>query len=99
MTGLDPETRFERHKYGVKDNHYVRCYGVRLRPDLFAELEPLPYAEAEGMGRGLGGALGSDGGVEGQKSRGGAGGWRIGAAASCCLAPGLGSLRGARCLA
>ena len=24
MTGLDPETRFERHKYGVKDNPYVR---------------------------------------------------------------------------
>jgi len=30
--GLDPQTRFERHKYGVKDNQYVRRYGVRLRP-------------------------------------------------------------------
>jgi len=27
MTGLDPATRFERHKYGVKDNHYVRRCG------------------------------------------------------------------------
>jgi len=24
MTGLDPETRFERHKYGVKDDPYVQ---------------------------------------------------------------------------
>ena len=24
MTGLDPATRFERHKYGVKDSRYVR---------------------------------------------------------------------------
>src|SRR5947208_16829288 len=47
MTGLDPETRFERHKYGVKDNHYARRYGVRLRPDLYAELNPMPYAEGQ----------------------------------------------------
>ncbi len=40
MTGLDPETRFERHKYGVKDNAYVRRYGMRLRPDLYAGLNP-----------------------------------------------------------
>ena len=54
MTGLDPETRFERHKYGVKDNHYVRRYGLRLRPDLYAELNPLPYAEAQRMEWGVG---------------------------------------------
>src|SRR2546425_4604244 len=49
MTGLDPATRFERHKYGVKDNRYVRRYGLRLRPDLYAGLNPLPYAEAQRM--------------------------------------------------
>jgi hypothetical protein len=49
MTGLDPEMRFERHKYGVKDNSYVRRYGVRLRPDLYAGLNPLPFKEAERM--------------------------------------------------
>src|SRR5437879_6150118 len=37
---LDPATRFERHKYGVKDNSYVRRYGVRLRPDLYAGFDP-----------------------------------------------------------
>jgi predicted GIY-YIG superfamily endonuclease len=61
MTGLDPETRFERHKYGVKDNHYVRRYGVRLRPDLYAELNPLPYAEAQRMEWVLARELRSDG--------------------------------------
>ena len=49
MTGLTPEIRFERHKYGVKDNSFVRRYGLRLRPDLFAELNPLPYGEAQRM--------------------------------------------------
>src|SRR5437016_2247839 len=61
MTGLDPETRFERHKYGVKDNHYVRRYGVGLRPDLYAELNPLPYAEAQRMEWVLARELRSDG--------------------------------------
>src|SRR5947208_10914182 len=33
MTGLDPATRFERHKYGVKDNRYVREESLRRRRD------------------------------------------------------------------
>ena len=61
MTGLDPETRFERHKYAVKDNAYVRRYGVRLRPDLYAGLNPLPYAEAQHMERVLARELRHDG--------------------------------------
>jgi len=61
MTGLDPATRFERHKYGVKDNRYVRQYGLRLRPDLYAELNPLPYAEAQRMEWVLARELRSDG--------------------------------------
>ena len=61
MTGLDPETRFERHKYGVKDNTYVRRYGMKLRPDLYAGLNPLPYAEAQHMERVLARELRNDG--------------------------------------
>ena len=61
MTGLDPEIRFERHRYGVKDNSYVRRYGVRLRPDLYAELNPLPYKEAQRMERVLARELRNDG--------------------------------------
>jgi len=61
MTGLDPEIRFERHKYGVRDNRYVRRYGVRLRPDLYAGLNPLPYAEAQRMEWVLACELRSDG--------------------------------------
>lgn len=61
MTGLDPSIRFERHRYGVKDNSYVRRYGVRLRPDLYAELNPLPYKEAQRMERVLARELRNDG--------------------------------------
>src|SRR6059036_3595305 len=61
MTGLDPATRFERHKHGVKDNSYVRRYGVRLRPDLYAGLNPLPYAEAQRMEKVLARELRNDG--------------------------------------
>lgn len=61
MTGLDPATRFERHQYGVKDNRYVRQYGLRLRPDLYAELNPLGYAEAQHMEKVLARQLRNDG--------------------------------------
>ena len=61
MTGLDPATRFERHRYGVKDNVYVRKYGLRLRPDLYAGLNPLPYKEAQRMEQVLAKQLRNDG--------------------------------------
>ena len=61
MTGLDPATRFERHRYGVKHNSYVRRYGVRLRPDLYEGLNPLPYAEAQRMEKVLARELRNDG--------------------------------------
>lgn len=61
MTGLDPAIRFDRHRYGVKDNSYVRRYGVRLRPDLYAELNPLSYKEAQRMERVLARELRNDG--------------------------------------
>ena len=45
-TGLAPEERFENHKCGYKANRYVTRYGLRLRPDLYACYNPMPYAAA-----------------------------------------------------
>ena len=61
MTGLTPEIRFERHKHGVKDNKYVMNYGLRLRPDLYEGLNPLPRKEAEYMEQTLAKQLRADG--------------------------------------
>jgi len=49
MTGLTPELRFARHKAGVKANRYVREYGLRLLPELFAWANPMPYEAAREM--------------------------------------------------
>ncbi len=46
MTGLPPIERFWNHKDGHKASRYVRRYGVRLLPELFAYLNPMPYAAA-----------------------------------------------------
>jgi hypothetical protein len=48
MSGLPPEPRFENHKKGIKGAWVVRRYGVRLLPELYAHLNPMPYdAEAQ----------------------------------------------------
>jgi hypothetical protein len=49
MTGLTPEERFERHKSGIQDSSLVRRYGLRLRPDLYEYLNPMPYEAAARM--------------------------------------------------
>lgn len=49
MTGLDPPTRFARHKAGVKANRFAKLYGVRLLPALYAVYNPMPRAAAEEM--------------------------------------------------
>src|SRR5438132_1123029 len=46
MTGLDPDLRFDRHKAGIQANAYVQEYGVKLRPDLYAVYNPMPYRAA-----------------------------------------------------
>lgn len=46
MTGLTPERRFANHKAGVKGNRYVLKYGLRLRPDLYAFFNPMPFNAA-----------------------------------------------------
>ena len=49
MTGLDPDARFDKHKAGIRSNRYVRLYGVRLMPELYAVYNPMPYAAAKDM--------------------------------------------------
>ncbi len=49
MTGLPVEHRFENHKHGYKSAWVVRKYGVRLLPELFAHLNPMPFEAAVQM--------------------------------------------------
>jgi len=48
-TGLSPEKRFARHKAGIQANGYVRRYGLRLLPALYAYANPMPYDAARDM--------------------------------------------------
>lgn len=49
MTGLSPEERLGRHKAGVKDSPLVRRFGIRLLPELYDHLNPMPYEAAVRM--------------------------------------------------
>ena len=49
MTGLDPDVRFDKHKAGIQANTFVRDFGVRLRPELYAVYNPMPYHAAVEM--------------------------------------------------
>jgi hypothetical protein len=49
MTGLTPETRFHNHKAGVKAASLVQRYGIRLLPELFDHLNPMPFEAAVRM--------------------------------------------------
>ena len=53
MTGLPVEHRFENHKHGYKSAWTVERYGVRLMPELFEHLNPMPYAAAAQMEKDL----------------------------------------------
>jgi len=46
MSGLPPEHRFENHKHGYKAAWVVEKYGIRLLPELYAHLNPMPYDAA-----------------------------------------------------
>lgn len=46
MTGLLPEERLANHKAGIKAASVVKKFGVRLLPELFAHLNPMPYDAA-----------------------------------------------------
>lgn len=49
MTGLDPDTRFDKHKAGIQANRYVKEYGLRLVPELYECYNPMPYEGAREM--------------------------------------------------
>lgn len=57
MTGLDPDLRFDKHKAGIQSNSYVRRFGLRLLPGLYAMYNPMPYEGARDMEVELGIAL------------------------------------------
>ena len=49
MTGLPVDHRFENHKNGYKSAWVVRKYGVRLMPELYEHLNPMPFEAAVQM--------------------------------------------------
>jgi len=53
MTGLPVEHRFENHKHGYKSAWTVKKYGIRLMPELFEHLNPMPYDAAAQMEKDL----------------------------------------------
>jgi hypothetical protein len=53
MTGLSPEERFEHHKAGIKDASLVRRHGIRLLPQHYEHLNPMPYEAAAQMEKDL----------------------------------------------
>ena len=46
MTGRSPETRFAQHREGYRSSRYPHCYGLRLRPELFENHNPMTYDNA-----------------------------------------------------
>ncbi len=46
MTGRSPELRFKQHKAGYKASRTVQNFGLRLCPELFAHLNPMPHDAA-----------------------------------------------------
>ena len=49
MTGLSPEERFANHKAGIKSAWAVNRHGLRLLPELYAHLNPMPFDAAVQM--------------------------------------------------
>jgi hypothetical protein len=49
MTGLTPDERFANHKAGIKDASLVKRFGLRLLPELYEPLNPMPFEAAARM--------------------------------------------------
>lgn len=49
MTGLSPQQRFANHKRGIKSASVVKRYGIRLLPELYVHLNPMPFEAAAQM--------------------------------------------------
>jgi hypothetical protein len=52
-TGLTPEERFANHKAGTKAAPVVTRYGIRLLPELYEHLNPMPFEGAVEMEKDL----------------------------------------------
>jgi hypothetical protein len=46
MTGLAVQDRFQNHKKGQKSARLVKRYGLRLMPELYEYLNPMPFEAA-----------------------------------------------------
>lgn len=46
LTGLAPEERFANHQRGKQSARVVRDFGIRLLPEFYAHLNPMPYDAA-----------------------------------------------------
>jgi hypothetical protein len=46
MTGIPVDHRFENHKNGYKSAWVVKKYGLRLMPELYEHLNPMPFEAA-----------------------------------------------------
>jgi hypothetical protein len=53
FTGLIPEERFANHKLGIKSSSLVKRFGIRLLPELYVHLNPMPYEAAVQMEKDL----------------------------------------------
>jgi hypothetical protein len=53
LTGLAPEERLANHKQGIKSSGFVKRYGIRLLPELYEHLNPMPYEAAAQMEKDL----------------------------------------------
>ena len=53
MTGLSTEERFANHKAGIKAAFVVKRHGLRLLPEFFTHLNPMPFAAAVQMEKDL----------------------------------------------
>ena len=61
MTGLPVKQRFENHKKGVKAAWVVKKYGIRLMPELYEYLNPMPFEAAAQMEKDLAADLRAEG--------------------------------------
>jgi hypothetical protein len=53
MTGLAVQDRFQNHKEGQKSAWVVKKYGIRLIPELYEYLNPMPFEAAAQMEKDL----------------------------------------------
>jgi len=53
MSGLMSAERFANHKAGIKAAFVVKRHGLRLLPELFEHLNPMPYEAAAQMEKDL----------------------------------------------